>query len=108
MRITTKKIGTKLLISGMLGIGFAVAGATASQAAGITCFLPISDNGTQASTVCQGTSGSARIVTTCNAIWPFPVWTDYGSWFTVHGTSILVTNDHAYCAAPLTNVLQIQ
>ena len=108
MKVTSKSLINQFTIGALLGVGLAVAGATASQAASITCSTNITDNGTQASTACWGTGGSARIVTTCNAIWPFPVWTDFGAWFSVNSTSILVTNDHAYCAAPLTNVLQIK
>lgn len=97
---------SKLAIGSLLGVGFAILGATSAQAA-INCYLPINDNGTRASTVCQGTSGSARIVTTCNAIWPFPSWTDYGTWSTVRQSSNYVTNDHPFCAAYLTNSIQI-
>ncbi|CAO1651494.1 hypothetical protein I6E81_00970 [Salinibacterium sp. NG22] len=48
---------------------------------------------------CSGV-GSARVNVTCNAVWPFPSWTDTGAWVRINGGANIV-NTHASCAASL-------
>jgi hypothetical protein len=90
---------TKLWAVTTLG-AIVIALAPALPSSAVTRCYPPTDTGTEASTVCEGVGGAVRLNVTCNAIWPFPVWTDYGTWVTLIG-STYVTNTHARCLAPL-------
>lgn len=57
-------------------------------------------DGAIATASCSGV-GNARVNVTCNAIWPFSPWTDYGGWYYVNGGGT-IANAHEYCAASTT------
>ena len=67
--------------------------------AAVSC-TNIGTSGTLETASCSGV-GDVRVNVRCNAIWPFPAWTDYGSWVYVNGGGNIL-NSHARCGAQTT------
>ncbi len=86
-----------------VGLGLLASVAIAGPAnASVTCTALGASNG-NASATCTGT-GYVQLNVTCNAIWPFPVWTDFGA-RTYVGGGLTIINAYRYCAASVTPYL---
>lgn len=96
MSTRRSRIARSAVIAAAIGLLAPLVGALPAEAAA-SCSGAGTD-GTYATANCTG-YGNARINVSCNAIWPFTPWTDYGSWTYVNG-GLTIVNAHAYCAAP--------
>jgi hypothetical protein len=95
MSTRSRNIGRGVFVAAAIGLLSPFIGALSAQAAA-SC-TSIHDNGTYATANCTGV-GNVRINATCNAIWPYSPWTDYGSWVHINGGAS-IANPHIYCAA---------
>lgn len=89
-----RNIGRSALLAVALGLIVPFIGAAPAQATA-SCWGAGTD-GSVATASCSGV-GNARVNVTCNALWPFTPWADYGGWYYVNGGATIV-NSHAYCA----------
>lgn len=88
---------TGLALAFAIGVGAPLLVATSAQAAA-SC-TNIGTDGSVATASCTGT-GYAQLNVRCNAIFPFPAWTDTGPRTYING-GLTMVNSHASCAAPL-------
>jgi hypothetical protein len=102
MSSRSRHLGRGILVAAAIGLLSPLVGALPAQAA-VRC-TSVFDDGVYATANCTG-SGSVRINATCNAIWPFSPWIDYGPWlYLTNGASIV--NPHISCAASVTAWVQ--
>lgn len=87
-----------LTLAAVMAFGAPLLVASSAQAAA-SC-TNVGTSGTIATASCTGT-GYAQLNVRCNAIWPFPTWTDYGTRTYVNGGLTLV-NGHESCGASTT------
>jgi len=87
-----------LALAAVVALGLPLLVASSAEAAA-SC-TNIGNSGTIATASCTGT-GYAQLNVRCNAIWPFPVWTSYGSRTYINGGLTLV-NSHPSCGASVT------
>ena len=98
MSAKKRRLQRGVLATAALAFALPLLGVAPASAAA-TCWGEGTD-GTYATASCSGV-GYARVNVTCNAVWPFTPWTDYGGWYYVNGGGNIV-NAHEYCAASIT------